>query len=40
MVRRHAQPAAVEIARLTVTAVFAYLAALPLPGTARPVIAP
>jgi hypothetical protein len=40
MVRRHAQPAAVEIARLTVTAVLAYLAALPLPGTARPVIAP
>jgi len=39
--RRRAQPTAVYIARLTATAVFAYLVALHLPGgTARSVLAP
>jgi uncharacterized membrane protein YgaE (UPF0421/DUF939 family) len=41
LVRRRAQPSAVYIARLTVTAVFAYLLALQLPGgTPRSVLAP
>ena len=41
LVRRRAQPTAVYIARLTVTAVFAYLLALQLPGgSARSVLAP
>ncbi len=41
LVRRRAQPAAVYIARLTLTAVFAYLLALLVPtGSARPVLAP
>ena len=41
LVRRRAQPTAVYITRLTVTAVFAYLLALQLPGgSARPVLAP
>lgn len=40
LVRRRAQPAMVYIARLTGTAVFAYLIALLLPGTPRPVLAP
>jgi len=41
LVRRRAQPAAVYIVRLTVTAVFAYLLALQLPGgSARDVVAP
>src|SRR6266568_1756891 len=41
LVRRRAQPSAVYIARLTVTAVFAYLLALQLPGgSARSVLAP
>ncbi len=40
LVRRRAQPAMVYIARLTGTAVFAYLIALQLPGTPRPVLAP
>jgi uncharacterized membrane protein YgaE (UPF0421/DUF939 family) len=41
LVRRRAQPAAAYIARLTGTAVFAYLLALLLPlGSARPVLAP
>jgi hypothetical protein len=38
--RSQAQPKAVFIARLTVTAVFAYLLAWILPGTARSVLAP
>ena len=41
VVRRRAQPKAVYIARLTVTAVFAYLLALQLPGgSPRSVLAP
>ncbi len=41
VVRRRAQPSAVYIARLTVTAVFAYLLALQLPGgSPRSVLAP
>ena len=41
LVRRHTQPSAVYIARLTATAVFAYLLALHVPaGTDRPVLAP
>jgi uncharacterized membrane protein YgaE (UPF0421/DUF939 family) len=41
LVRRRAQPTAVYIARLTGTAVFAYLLALQLPGgSSRPVLAP
>jgi uncharacterized membrane protein YgaE (UPF0421/DUF939 family) len=41
LVRRRAQPTAVYIARLTVTAVFAYLIALQLPGgSSRDVLAP
>jgi uncharacterized membrane protein YgaE (UPF0421/DUF939 family) len=40
LVRRRAQPTAVYIARLTCTAVFAYLLALLLPGSSRPVLAP
>src|SRR5580700_6167384 len=41
VVRRRAQPTAVYIARLTATAVFAYLLALQLPGdSSRSVLAP
>ncbi len=40
LVRRRAQPTAVYISRLTGTAVLAYLLALLLPGTSRPVLAP
>src|SRR6266446_7769576 len=41
VVRRRAQPTAVYIARLTLTAVFAYLLALQLPGgSTRSVLAP
>jgi uncharacterized membrane protein YgaE (UPF0421/DUF939 family) len=41
LVRRRAQPAAVSIARMTITAVAAYLLALQLPGaSSRSVIAP
>jgi uncharacterized membrane protein YgaE (UPF0421/DUF939 family) len=40
LVRRRAQPTAVYIARLAGTAVVAYLLALLLPGSARPVLAP
>jgi hypothetical protein len=41
LARRHTQPAAVYIARLTATATFAYLLALYIPaGTDRPVLAP
>src|SRR6516225_8959251 len=41
LVRRRAQPTAAYIARLTVTAVFAYLLAQQLPGgSARDVVAP
>src|SRR5260370_14799594 len=40
LVRHRAQPTAATIVRLTVTAVFAYLLALPLPNTSRPVMAP
>src|SRR5262244_2314962 len=41
LVRRRAQPTAVYIARLTLTAVFAYLLALQLPGgSPRSVLAP
>jgi Aromatic acid exporter family member 1 len=41
LVRRRAQPTAVYIARMTLTAVFAYLLALQLPGaSARDVVAP
>src|ERR1700755_3725087 len=41
LVRRRAQPKAAYIARLTVTAVFAYLVALQLPGgSPRSVLAP
>jgi len=40
LARRRAQPAAAYIARMTLTAVAAYLLALLLPGTARPVLAP
>ena len=40
LVRQRAQPAAETIVRLAVTAVFAYLLALPLPDASRPVMAP
>ncbi|WP_434581871.1 hypothetical protein [Carbonactinospora thermoautotrophica] len=40
LIRRHAQPTAVFITRLTVTAVLAYLVALWLPGSPRPLLAP
>ncbi|MGH3150820.1 MAG: hypothetical protein ACRDOB_08830, partial [Streptosporangiaceae bacterium] len=41
LVRRRAQPTAVYIIRLTLTAVFAYLLALQLPGAStRSVLAP
>jgi Aromatic acid exporter family member 1 len=40
LVPRRAQPGAVFVARLTATAVFAYLLALQLPGASRPVLAP
>ena len=40
LVRRRAQPPAAYIARLTVTAAFAYLVALPLPVSSQPVLAP
>jgi uncharacterized membrane protein YgaE (UPF0421/DUF939 family) len=40
LVRRRAQPAAAYIARLTGTAVFAYLLALEITGSFRPVLAP
>jgi uncharacterized membrane protein YgaE (UPF0421/DUF939 family) len=40
VVRRRAQPTAVTVARLASTAVFAYLVALPLPVSPRPVLAP
>ena len=38
--RHRARPTAATIARMAGTAVFAYLVALPLPGTSRPVVAP
>ena len=40
LVRQRAQPTAETIVRLAVTAVFAYLVALLIPGTSRPVLAP
>jgi uncharacterized membrane protein YgaE (UPF0421/DUF939 family) len=40
VVRQRAQPTAVTVARLAGTAVFAYLVALPLPVSPKPVIAP
>lgn len=40
ILRHHVQPAAIDIARLAGTATFAYLIALLLPGTSRPVLAP
>jgi uncharacterized membrane protein YgaE (UPF0421/DUF939 family) len=40
LVRQRAQPTAESIVRLTVTAVFAYLLALLIPGTSGPVLAP
>ena len=40
LVRQRAQPTAESIIRLTVTAVFAYLLALLIPNTPRPVLAP
>jgi hypothetical protein len=40
VVRRRAQPTAVNVARLAATAVFAYLVALPLPVSPHPVLAP
>src|ERR1700733_3919216 len=40
LARRRAQPKAAYIVRLTLTAVFAYLIALMLTGSARPVLAP
>jgi hypothetical protein len=40
LVRHRAQPTAVTVARLAGTAVFAYLVALPIPVTPRPVLAP
>ncbi len=40
VVRHRAQPTAASIVRLTATAVFAYLIALPVPGVSRPVLAP
>ena len=40
VVRHRAQPTAATIVRLTATAVFAYLIALPVPGVSRPVLAP
>lgn len=40
LVRQRAQPTVETIVRLTVTAVFAYLLALLIPGIPRPVLAP
>jgi uncharacterized membrane protein YgaE (UPF0421/DUF939 family) len=40
LVRHRAQPAAETIVRLAVTAIFAYLLALLIPGASRPVLAP
>jgi uncharacterized membrane protein YgaE (UPF0421/DUF939 family) len=40
LARRRAQPTALSVARLTLTAVFAYLLALLVPGAYRPVLAP
>jgi hypothetical protein len=40
LVRQRAQPTVETIVRLTVTAVFAYLLALPIPSIPRPVLAP
>jgi hypothetical protein len=40
VVRHRAQPTALIIARMTITAVLAYLLALLLPGASRPVLAP
>jgi len=40
LVRHRTQSTAETIARLSVTAVFAYLVALPLPGAAQPILAP
>src|ERR1700753_2667889 len=40
VVRHRPQPTAATIVRLTATAVFAYLIALPVPGVSRPVLAP
>jgi uncharacterized membrane protein YgaE (UPF0421/DUF939 family) len=40
LVRQRAQPTAETIVRLAATAVFAYLVALLIPGTSRPVLAP
>lgn len=40
LARRRAQPSAVFITRLTLTAGFAYLVALLVPGTSRPVLSP
>jgi len=40
LARRRAQPKAAYIVRLTLTAVFAYLVALALTGSSRPVLAP
>lgn len=40
VVRHRAQPAAVTIVRLTLTALFAYVVALEITGTPRPVLAP
>jgi hypothetical protein len=40
LVRQRAWPTAETIVRLTVTAVFAYLLALLIPSTPRPVLAP
>src|SRR5271167_2737073 len=40
LVRQRAQPAAATIVRLVITAVFAYLLALLIPGASRPVLAP
>jgi uncharacterized membrane protein YgaE (UPF0421/DUF939 family) len=40
LVRQRAQPTAETIVRLAVTAVFAYLLALLIPGASRPVLAP
>ena len=40
LVRHRAQPTAETVVRLTVTAVFAYLLALLIPSTPRPVLAP
>jgi uncharacterized membrane protein YgaE (UPF0421/DUF939 family) len=40
LVRPHTQPAVIYIARMTGAAMFAYLLALPLPDSDRPVLAP